>query len=230
MLPGALNEADYVEVFDDFDDLAEAVKTFMAEKELDVGNAGEDTAVRGRSDDSAALVEQLAARLSVLKELDASAAPLAIRPGAPEASAHLLGCAAYLLASEDQASLFEESFSPAAGHFILQTPILGMKEPGETSSSAQGQRPLIGEGWPALLEKRARAVVATRCRQRLESAPTTVAEDEAILANMLRSKLPSTDSSGYSSDGQETARRRAPLALEYRLNIKRLLGKWSEVP
>lgn len=230
LLPGALNEADYIEVFEDFDDLVDAVKTFIAEEESDVANAGEDIAEFEGSADNAALVEQLAARLSVLEELDASAAPLAIRPGAPEASAHLLSCAAYLLASEDQASLFEESFSPAAGHFTLQPPILGMKEQGKTSSSAQGQHPLMGEDWPSLLEKRARAVVATRCQQRLEAAPTTAAEDEATLANTLRSKLPSADNSGCSYDSEETARRRALLALEYRLNVKQLLGKWSEVP
>lgn len=238
LLPGALNEADYVEIFEVFGDLVDAVKAFNADEELNGLRAGKETVACEGRDDSSTSAAQLEARLSVLEDLDASAAPLAIRPGAPKASAHLLGCAAYLLASEQQAALFEEAFSPSAGHFTLR-PVVDTTELEVSITATQDQHTRREAGWPALLEKRARAVVAMRCRHRLESAPTTMAEDEAALAKVLGGELRTLDkgstttrssNSGHGFDDEGTARRRELLALEYRLNVKRLLGAWSEVP
>jgi hypothetical protein len=122
----------------------------------------------------------------------------------------LLGCAAFLLATEREAARFAEAFAPAAGHFTLQ--------PAAAAAAAD---------WVAALEVRARALVARRCRQRLASAPTTVAEDEAALAEALqRHAAPQSAADA----GADTARRRALLALEYRLGVKRLLGAWAEGP
>jgi hypothetical protein len=196
-LPGA-NEADYIDLFEDFGDLAGAAADFLADKDASAGSAITEGG-------GATLSARLSSRLTVLGALDAAAAPLAVRPGRAEASAHLLGCAAFLLATEREAARFEEAFAPAAGHFTLQ--------------------PAAAAAWVAALEVRARAVVARRCRQRLASAPTTAAEDEAALAEALQ-----RHAAPQSAADADTARRRALLALEFRLGVKRLLGAWAEGP
>jgi hypothetical protein len=203
-LPGA-NEADYIDLFGDFGDLAGAAADFLADEDASAGSAITEGG-------GATLSARLSSRLTVLGALDAAAAPLAVRPGRAEASAHLLGCAAFLLATEREAARFAEAFAPAAGHFTLQ--------PAAAAAAAAAD-------WVAALEVRARALVARRCRQRLASAPTTVAEDEAALAEALqRHAAPQSAADA----GADTARRRALLALEYRLGVKRLLGAWAEGP
>ena len=168
----APNSADYIPLFDDLEGLVQHV-------------AGS----HHLTDD------QVIRRLAYLEELDASEAPLAVRPGGLAASGHLLACTQLLVARDDELQCFSERYVEAAGHHTLvlvPSPELSLSRVGEIEAAA-----------------------ATECmraaRSLLSSYPTTAASDEAQLARL-------KTANGEDSDG------RLAVALGYRLSVKQLLG------
>ena len=135
-------------------------------------------------------------RLNIFADLDAVDAPLAARPGALDASAHVLACARLAAASDDElaAGAFFEDYVASIGHFTL------VPAPGVLSDSR------IAE-----LDAAAAAFCAEVAETVLAELPTTLAEDEALLA-------------GTGEHQPEPTAARLDLALRYRLSVKRLLA------
>mmetsp|Transcript_3341 Transcript_3341/g.5910 ORF Transcript_3341/g.5910 Transcript_3341/m.5910 type:complete len:513 (+) Transcript_3341:49-1587(+) len=128
--------------------------------------------------------EQAVARLKIIEKLEAVDAPLAVRPGKLEASAHLLACMRLMAASDDELDGFEEGWVEAIGHNTLIAP-------SSLSSSS---------------ESAAMRFLADSAEAALAECPTTLEEDEQQLGELT-----------------EEGTTRLRLALQYRIQVKRML-------
>ena len=167
-MPNESNEANFMEIFEDFEDLGKEV-------------------AQARSETDA---PEFQSRINLLQNLDAAAAPLAVRPGAREASNHLISSIAFLLASEDELAHFQEAYDPQVGHFTLV--IEGLARDDKAS--------LLSRAWE---------LAALRCRQILETYPTSLTEDLLQLQT-------------------DQANSRLQLATEFRVDAKKLLHSFVQ--
>ena len=129
--------------------------------------------------------------------MDAVNAPLAIRPGNPAASRHLIRVLELLHADPAEEALFEEAFDPEAGHFTLT--------PSPIDLPPERRR---------AMRQSAVDAIARRAKEVLDAMPTRLEDDRAALAGV--------EAAGGAEGG---ARRTA--ALRYRVEAKALLRKWA---
>lgn len=180
---GSQNEADYLEIFTSFQDLSDAVAASISD---------------GTSESRAA---QRASRLDRLESLDAALAPLALRPGDVDASAHLLGCLEFLLSSEVEAKAFREEYDHAVGHFTIQN-----------ADCHTARR----------LRRTALRVVSERVQSVLTAMATTLEEDRS-LQGQLDFYVPAGARDKEAELGLQAA-------LAYRIAVKEALVRWAAVP
>ena len=146
-------------------------------------------------------------RLARLAELDAVDAPLAARPGGLAASAHVLACARLAAAADEEVAdraFFEEDYVEAIGHFTLV--------PGSTISAER----LVE------LDAAAAGFCADIAEAALAELPTSMAEDEALLADAIAG-------CDAKEEVERSASERLALALRYRLGFKQLLNDFAAV-
>lgn len=132
------------------------------------------------------------AKAALLAGADAAEAPLAVRPGGLLASSQLLGALRVLHSDADALGALEESHCPEAGHTVWQW------RPGTPARVA------------AAVDASAIGHAAARARELLDSLPTSLAEDEAVLQSATAHEWP------------------PQAALAYRAFVKRMLHSFVE--
>ncbi|EKX49717.1 hypothetical protein GUITHDRAFT_104681 [Guillardia theta CCMP2712] len=123
-------------------------------------------------------------KLEKLQTADACEAPLAIRPGSVEASGHLLSSLQLAYATVDELPDFEDSFSPAIGHFTM------------CSSSLSPER---------TKELRAKAIrkVISLCEEELKRMETSLADDDKEMEKLKPVRAQTSEE--QSQEGDERA-------------------------
>ena len=153
-------------------------------------------------------------RRAIWRGSDAAAAPLAARPGALAASAHVFGAAQLALCDEAALGSFEEVYASSAGHYVLA--------PAATQIVGSGQTC----GAPAL-EAASRRALGDAARARL--APllrvTSLEQDERAEAR-LRAELVQ-GAPGAMPAARRGRMERALAAVQYRAGVKRFLAGFA---
>ena len=180
------NSADFVALFSDVDELSRHL-----------GDAfGLEATQRER-------------RLAMLRALDASDAPLAVRPGPLAASAHLLACSRPFAATDDELSdglvRFVEDYEPAAGHYTL--------------------RAVVGApARAAALERDVCAVLGQLAEACLDALPTTHEEDETLLSQPAAEMEAQQRERESAREPASPSPARFEAAVRFRRDAKRLLA------
>ena len=139
--------------------------------------------------------------LAKLKAMDAVNAPLAIRPGDPSNSMHLVHCLELLHAGRlSDAMGFKEEFDARVGHFTLV--------PNEDLPPKRRTK----------MTDRALEKIACKASEVLASMPTRLDEDRAALAGV---EAESDAKPGSQQESRQLA------ALRYRIQVKELLSSWA---
>jgi len=166
-------------------------------------------------------------RLEILDSIDASEAPLAIRPGdSLAACAHVLGAAMLLAAHPAELRCFGEVWSDAAGHAVV-APAVGQRMAGGGAMTAERARELERRaacflGAAAGAELRQLCALSTP-----EQDAAQATEVEALVARMEGGgEAEAAAEQSPTQDDSLLGRRRMILALRYREGVKRLLGSF----